>query len=377
MDSTTMSTSGWPSADRLKQDERFMLEALRLARRGLGATSPNPMVGAVVVRDGAIVGQGYHHRAGEPHAEIHALDAAGSLAHGATLYCNLEPCSHTGRTGPCVERVVAAGIARVVAAVDDPNPLVRGRGIAYLRAHGVEVEVGLARRAAVRLNETFFTFARFGRPFVTMKVALSADGRIAGANGRPVRLTSDESNARVHALRADVDAIGVGSGTMLADDPLLTARGTARTRPLVRVVFDSRLRTPPSARVFGTLEAGPVIVVTSHEAVVSDGSQVSALEAAGAVVAGTAPHDLGEALRLLAERDVTSLLLEGGATLHRTAWQASLVDRVQVFRTPQVLGPSGLAWFASPEHLFAGMHERRREACGPDVLEEGDVHGID
>lgn len=369
--------SAGASADREPKDARFMREALRLAQRGRGTTSPNPMVGAVIVRDGVIVGEGYHHRAGAPHAEIHALHAAGPSARGATLYCSLEPCCHTGRTGPCVEQVVAAGIGRVVVAVEDPNPRVRGGGIEYLRAHGVAVDVGVERPAAIRLNEAYLRFVRDGRPFVIMKVALSADGRIAGARGQPVRLTSDDANARVHALRAEVDAIGIGSGTMLADDPRLTVRGTPRVRPLVRVVFDRRLRTPPTARVFGTLEAGPIIVVTTAEALEHRGTQALALEAVGASVACAAQDDLGAAFRLLAERELTSLLLEGGATLHREAWQSGLVDRVQIYRTPRTLGASGLAWFSSPEALLGALSERRVQTCGADVLEEGDVHGID
>ena len=242
----------------------YMTRALFHAARGRGRTSPNPMVGAVVVSpDGVVLGQGFHARAGEPHAEIYALDAAGEGAQGATLYCTLEPCSHVGRTGPCVVRIVEAGIARVVAAVEDPNPLVRGRGFAYLKGHGVDVEVGLGAATATCLNQPFFTLTREQRPFVVLKAATSLDGCIAESPGRRTSLTSDVANRHAQRVRAEVDAIGVGSGTVLADDPLLTPRGPFRERPLTRVIFDRRLRTPPEARVLSTRDAGPVIIVTT------------------------------------------------------------------------------------------------------------------
>src|SRR5688500_2697577 len=245
-------------------DLEYMNRALDLAERGRGTTSPNPMVGSVIVReDGTIVGQGYHERAGEPHAEVHALDEAGDLARGASLYCSLEPCSHVGRTGPCVERVAAAGIARVVAATGDPDPRVSGRGFDFLRHKGIEVVVGTGRDRALRLNRPYFTFKTKHRPFVIMKAATSLDNRIAAKAGERTAISSDDSLRHSHAVRAEIDAIAVGSGTILADDPLLTAREIHRRRPLVRVLFDRRLRTPPSARVFSTLDAGPVIIMTT------------------------------------------------------------------------------------------------------------------
>src|SRR5205823_2198174 len=237
-----------------------------LAARGRGRTSPNPMVGAVIVApDGVVVGHGFHERAGEPHAEVRALAMAGPQARGATLYCTLEPCAHVGRTGPCAGRIVDAAIRRVVAAVEDPNPIVRGRGFEFLRAHGIEVDVGVGADAAVRLNQPFFTRMRQQRPFVVLKAATSLDGRIAHTRSRRTRLTSAPADRHAHAVRAEIDAIGVGSGTVLADDPLLTARGVYRARPLTRVIFDRRLRTPPSARLLSTADAGPVIIVTTAE----------------------------------------------------------------------------------------------------------------
>src|SRR5471032_893352 len=244
-----------------------MERALFHAGRGRGRTSPNPLVGAVIVSpDGVIVGQGFHERAGEAHAEVRALAEAGERARGATLYCTLEPCCHLGRTGPCVHRIVAAGVARVVAAVEDPNPLVSGRGFAFLRAAGVAVDVGLFAGAAAALNQAFFTLMLEGRPFVVLKAATSLDGFIAERPGHRTPLTSAEANRHAHRIRAEVDAIGVGIGTVISDDPILTARGVYRERPLTRVVFDRQLRTPPDARLLSTPEAGPVIIVTTPSA---------------------------------------------------------------------------------------------------------------
>ena len=245
----------------------YMARALFHAGRGRGRTSPNPLVGAVVVSaDDIVVGYGYHERAGEAHAEVRALDMAGSRAKGSTLYCNLEPCCHVGRTGPCVVRIVEADVARVVAATEDPDPLVRGRGFAFLREHGVRVEVGPEAETATLLNQPFFTRIREERPFVTLKAAVSLDGHVAAEPGRPTALTSAQANRHAHAFRAEVDAIAVGVGTVLADDPQLTARGAYRAQPLVRVVFDRQLRLPPEARVLSTGEAGPVIIVTTAAA---------------------------------------------------------------------------------------------------------------
>src|SRR5439155_6247348 len=233
-----------------------MRRALEHARRGLGRTTPNPIVGAcVITAEGVIVGDGAHERAGEPHAEVHALNEARERARGATLYCTLEPCSHTGRTGPCTERIIAAGIRRVVAAMEDPFPLVSGRGFAALRAHGVDVLEGVGREASARLNQPFLTAVREGRPFVIVKAATSIDGRIAAAPGARTQLTSGEAQRHAQYVRAQVDAIGIGSETLLVDDPLLTVRDVYRERPLVRVVFDRRRRTPSTARIFSTLDA--------------------------------------------------------------------------------------------------------------------------
>jgi diaminohydroxyphosphoribosylaminopyrimidine deaminase / 5-amino-6-(5-phosphoribosylamino)uracil reductase len=351
-----------------------MERALFLADRGRGRTSPNPMVGAVVVSDDdVVVGQGAHERAGGPHAEIHALNAAGARARGATLYCTLEPCSHVGRTGPCTERIVEAGITRVVAAMEDPNPLVHGRGFAFLRAHGVEIAVGVGEAAARALNQPFLTLVGQGRPFVIAKAAVSADGYIAAAAGVRTHLTSAAADRHAHAIRAEVDAIAVGSGTILSDDPLLTARGPFRERPLIRVIFDRRLRTQASARVLSTGITGPVMIVTTGK---SPDFHVrrERLEAAGATVQVVRDGTLASALDRLGALGLGSLLLEGGAELHAAAWNEGVVDFVRLYVTPHML-KAGVPLFAGRQVSIAALASRRVRVIGSDTLIEGYVHG--
>lgn len=353
-------------------DTAWMRQALFHAARAQGQTTPNPMVGAIVVGpDGVVVGRGRHHRAGGPHAEALALDDAGPLARGATMYVTLEPCCHVGRTGPCTRRIIEAGIARVVGAVVDPNPRVSGKGFAELEAAGVHVDVGLDAAEAERLNAGFFSTQRRGRPLVIAKIATSLDGRIASRSGARTALTSSLANRRTHLLRASVDAIGVGSGTIVADDPLLTARACYRDRPLVRVVFDRRLRTPPSARLFSTLEQGPVIMVTTAAAIGSDAAR--RLEAAGATLAGGS-GDLAEAIQGLLAWDISTLLLEGGTALHAAAWQAGVVDRVVRIVAPVTLGPSGVPWMGVDLMPTSALTPVRIEPRGPDMWIESDVH---
>ena len=356
-------------------DVDYMARALALAERGRGRTSPNPMVGAVLVDDeGVVVGRGFHEFAGGPHAEIHALRDAGDRARGTTLYCTLEPCSHEGRTGPCAPRVAAAGIRRVVIASEDPNPLVNGSGSALLRAQGIDVISGVLETEARDLNRPFFTMMQRRRPFITMKVALSADRRIAAEPGTRTPMTGPAANRYIHRERAEVDAIAIGSGTVLADDPSLTARGAWRARPLVRVVFDSRLRTPPGARLLSTLAEGPVIIISTASAIDAAPERLADLVEAGAEVHG-APEGgrLPAAVEWLATRGVSSLIVEGGALLHRAFWDAGLVDRVQIFRTPVTLGPRGVVWLTEPLALRA----LTETPLGADTLIEGYVHRID
>ena len=351
-----------------------MRRAIEHARRGLGRTAPNPIVGACIVSpEGVVVGQGAHERAGDRHAEIHALEEAGEAARGATLYCTLEPCAHTGRTGPCTERIIAAGIARVVAAMEDPFPQVSGRGVAILRAHGIAVEVGLGREEAVRLNQPFLTSVRYGRPFVIAKAAASIDGRIAAATGERTQITGIEARRRAQHDRAWIDAIAVGSETVLVDDPLLTAREVYRERPLTRVVFDRRLRTPLQSRIFSTPGDGPVLIVTTEESAREAASRATALERAGATIVAPPEPGLLGALRALHVREIQSLLVEGGAALHGALWDADLVDYVQLYVAPVTLGARGVP--LDPRTFStAALFDRVVEPLAGDVMIRGYVH---
>lgn len=351
-----------------------MNRALECAVRGLGRTTPNPIVGACVVSDeGVVVGQGAHERAGEAHAEINALDEAGETARGATLYCTLEPCSHHGRTGPCTERIISAGIRRVVAAMEDPFPQVNGRGFARLRERGIEVVVGVGRAAAVRLNQPFLTSVRDGRPFVILKAAASLDGRISVRSGVRTQITSVAAFRRAQYDRAWVDAVGVGSETILVDDPMLTVREVYRERPLTRVVFDRRLRIEPSARVFSTVADGPILIVTTEAALRGSGARVAALERAGATLVVPADPGIKGALRELSARDVQAILIEGGAALHAAVWDANFADYVQLYVAPTALGDDGVPLDSRAFSTFALFH-RHVEVLGADVIIEGYVH---
>jgi diaminohydroxyphosphoribosylaminopyrimidine deaminase / 5-amino-6-(5-phosphoribosylamino)uracil reductase len=357
-------------------DAFFMRKAIALAERGRGTTSPNPLVGALVVDgDGVIVGRGAHRVAGGPHAEVIALEDAAGKARGATLYCTLEPCSHTGRTGPCAPLVSAAGIARAVIAIDDPNPLVNGRGLRHLRERGVDVTVGIERERAAEQNAVFLTNVLSGRPHVILKAALSADGKLAAAPGVRTVLTGPAADRRIHRQRAEVDAIAVGSGTMLVDDPLLTARGAFRGRPLTRVIFDRRLRTPATARVFSTLDAGPVIIVSTARMCADNPRAADALSAAGARMLGV-QGGLESALPVLMRHGVSSMVLEGGADLHRAALDAGVVDAVHLYLAPRLLGPAAVDWIGGGRLSWEGLSDRRAIWLGDIVLVEGYVHRI-
>jgi diaminohydroxyphosphoribosylaminopyrimidine deaminase/5-amino-6-(5-phosphoribosylamino)uracil reductase len=355
-------------------DRAFMERALFLAERGRGTTSPNPLVGAVVVSAaGVVVGHGAHRQAGGPHAEVFALDEAGSLARGGTIYSTLEPCNHTGRTGPCVERIIAAGITRVVAAVRDPNERVRGGGFDALRARGVEVSVGVGADEAKRQNAPFLTWVSKHRPFVILKAAVSADG-FMGRVGARTPLTGPAAHRYFHRQRAEIDAIAVGAGTILADNPRLTARGAYRGRPLTRVVFDGRGRSPGASQVFSTLEHGPVIMVVAASASMHDPIEHIRLEREGVLIDRQVERNLPQVVSWLAARGILTLLVEGGAKLHQEFCDAGLVDSVEIVRTPHVLGggvalaPTLKKWL---DH-HAGSSER---ALGDDTLIEFDVHG--
>jgi diaminohydroxyphosphoribosylaminopyrimidine deaminase/5-amino-6-(5-phosphoribosylamino)uracil reductase len=323
----------------MEQDRRYMQLALDLARAASGQTSPNPLVGAVVVKDGAVIGMGAHLKAGEPHAEVYALRMAGERAAGATLYVTLEPCSHHGKTPPCADAVIAAGISRVVVAVLDPNPLVAGSGVDRLRAAGLEVAVGVCEQEAKRLNEVFFHYITTKRPFVTVKTASTLDGKIASVTGHSRWITGEAARSQVHEMRRQHDAILVGAGTVLADDPELTARhnGQLFGRQPVRIILDSRLRTPLTARVLQT-EQAPTWIVTTTE---SSPEKRGDVEAKGVVIIALEPPlTVDKVLEALGERGITSLLVEGGAEVNGSFLQARAIQKVVSYISLKLIGGS-------------------------------------
>ncbi len=327
-------------------DQRFMQLALTLGRRGLGNTWPNPAVGAVLVRDGVIVGRGWTQAGGRPHAEVEALAQAGAKARGATLYVTLEPCSHHGRSPPCADALIAAGVARVVSAIEDPNPAVAGQGHAKLRAAGIKVDIGIGAAEAARDHAGHFRKVRDGRPHVILKLAVSSDGKIAGAGGQRVAITSSAAQQRVHLLRAQCDAILVGIGTVLADDPELTCRlpGLAPRSP-VRVVLDRALRIPGASKLVHSARTTPLWLIAAETA---EAAAATKLTAAGAEilrlnVEPDAPSfDLGLVLPLLAARGISRLMVEGGAQVAASLLKQNLVDEIWLLRGPAPIGDDGV-----------------------------------
>jgi diaminohydroxyphosphoribosylaminopyrimidine deaminase/5-amino-6-(5-phosphoribosylamino)uracil reductase len=317
-------------------DHRYMARALQLAERGLFTTDPNPRVGCVLVKDDTIVGEGWHQRAGEAHAEINALQAAGSEAKGATAYVTLEPCCHHGRTAPCSDALIAAGVARVVVAMQDPNPQVAGQGIAQLEKAGIETSNGIMQAQAEALNPGFIQRMSHGRPYVRGKLAMSADGRTAMASGESQWITGAQARQDVQRLRARSAAIVTGIGTVLADDPSLTARVEEEVKQPLRVVLDSRLQMPPMAKML-TLP-GRTLVLTAS----SDEQKARVLRKAGAEVevlqANNGRVDLNAALECLARHDVNEVLVEAGATLCGAFLQADLFDELVVYMAPMFMG---------------------------------------
>jgi len=357
-------------------DRIYMRRALRLAEKGRGRTSPNPMVGAVIVARREIVGQDYHHRAGEPHAEILALDAAGARARGATLYVTLEPCCHIRkRTPPCVPTLIHSGLKRIVVAMPDPNPLVKRRGVARLRQAGIEVSVGCLGEEAERLNEIYVHWVRTGRPFVIMKAAMTLDGKIATANGQSKWISGEEARRQVHRLRSQVDAVIIGIGTVLQDDPELTARLVDRhARQPLRVILDSRLRIPLRARVLSQARQAGVLIATTRHA---PPSRIAALKQRGAeVLILPAEHgnvSLKACLTTLGRQGITSLLLEGGSEVNATALRSGLLNRLQLYVAPALLGgqdAKGLIGGASPASISASwpLNDLQVQRVGKDLL---------
>lgn len=321
-------------------DELFMKEALRLARKGLGHASPNPMVGALIVRNGQIVARGYHRRAGANHAEVEAIGGIGGRARKRdTLYVTLEPCNHQGRTPPCTEAILEAGIGCVVVGMKDPNPKVKGGGCEYLREKGLEVKVGVLEEECRRLNESYLKFVTAGRPFVIAKSAMTMDGWTATSTGHSKWITNERSRRFVHLLRQRVDGVMVGVGTILKDDPLLTTRLKGRKgRDPIRIVVDTHLRTPPGARIFETGSGMTVIAVGEHapkEAM--DTMRKKGVKVVTCPVKGERV-DLEALMDILGGMSLASLLLEGGATLMGSMLRAGLVDKFYLFMAPRIMG---------------------------------------
>ncbi|TMJ13983.1 MAG: bifunctional diaminohydroxyphosphoribosylaminopyrimidine deaminase/5-amino-6-(5-phosphoribosylamino)uracil reductase RibD [Alphaproteobacteria bacterium] len=356
-------------------DRRFMQLALMLGRRGQGRTWPNPAVGAVVVRDGVIVGRGWTQPGGRPHAEPEALRRAGEAAQGATLYVTLEPCSHVGKSPPCVDAIIAAGIARVVSAIEDPNPEVAGQGHAKLRAAGIKVDVGLGAEEAARDHAGHFRRVRDKRPHVILKLAVSPDDKIAAAGHTPVAITGEAARTQVHLLRAQCDAILVGIGTVLADDPLLTCRLPGmEARSPVRVVLDRALRIPGTSRLVHSARETPLWVVTSELAEAAAAMKLGAAGAQVIRVATTSPPglDVLDVLHALAVRGITRLMVEGGARVASSFVAAGLVDEVWLLRGSETVGAGGVAALAalplSAITQSPGLKVRASESLGKDTL---------
>jgi diaminohydroxyphosphoribosylaminopyrimidine deaminase / 5-amino-6-(5-phosphoribosylamino)uracil reductase len=361
-------------------DIRFMEHALDLARKGIGLASPNPMVGCVIVRDGQVVGEGFHQYESRDHAEIVALKSAGEKARGAALYVNLEPCNHTGRTGPCTEPIIAAGVSRVIAAMQDPNPATSGRGFDRLRAAGIEVLSGVLEQEAQQLNECFACWIRMGKPFVTLKSALTLDGQLSlpkpKKRSTDTWITSEESRAEVQRMRHASDALLTGIGTVLADDPLLTDRsGLPRRRRLLRAVLDSRLRLPPKSRIVKTSDDDLLV----YTAAALNSAKARKLQNAGVelvrVQAWQGKLDLHAVLAELGRRDILSVLLEAGPSLNGSALSAGLVHKLVLFYARKIVGETGVpfAHMANPDRLW--LQNSRVRQIGPDFCIEAYLRG--
>jgi diaminohydroxyphosphoribosylaminopyrimidine deaminase/5-amino-6-(5-phosphoribosylamino)uracil reductase len=373
------------TAPTVAADAVFMDRALELAARGVALTSPNPMVGAVLVRKGKIVGEGFHTYEGVRHAEIVALETAGEDARGATLYINLEPCCHMGRTGPCTNALISAGVERVVVAMMDMNPAVAGRGFKHLRAAGIEVITGLREEEARRLNETFAQWIITRRPLVTLKSALTLDGQLVLPNPRGSRrpplkgrwISSPESRAEVQRMRHVSDVLLTGIGTVLVDDPLLTDRsGLPRRRKLLRVVMDSRLRLPLRSKLVRSADGDLLVFTRARE----DSPKARALRRAGVEVVRIAARGARPGLRAviaeLGRREILSVLLEAGATLNSAALAAGIVDKMRVFLAPKIAGFKGVA--AAPNGFQAAceLHNITMAQFGADFAFEGYLHDV-
>jgi len=358
-----------------------MEHALALARKGIGLASPNPHVGCVIVRDGQIVGEGFHQYEWRDHAEIVALKSAGEKARGATLYVNLEPCNHTGRTGPCTEAIIAAGVRRVVAAMQDPNPATSGRGFERLRAANIEAVCGVLEDDARRLNEAFTCWIRTKKPFVTLKSALTLDGQLALPKSQQRKrrnwITSEESRAEVQRMRHASDAVLTGIGTILADDPLLTDRsGLPRRKRLLRVILDTKLRLPSNSRIVQTADddllvftAAPLDSPKARKLQKKGVELVRARERRGRI-------DMNAVLAELGKREVVSALLESGPTLNGAALSAGVVHKLMLFYAKKFAGETGVPFARMPRLIEAPLLNLRVQQFGPDVAIEAYLQDI-
>jgi diaminohydroxyphosphoribosylaminopyrimidine deaminase / 5-amino-6-(5-phosphoribosylamino)uracil reductase len=366
-----------------------MQHALSLARKGVGLASPNPTVGCLLVRDGQIVGEGFHQYDWRDHAEIVALKSAGEKARGATMYVTLEPCDHTGRTGPCTEAIIAAGVQRVVGAMDDPNPRNSGRGFERLRAAGIEVSSGICAEEARRLNEAFACWIRTKKPFVTLKSALTLDGQLAlpglriklnkkyAANKRENWITSEESRAEVYRMRHASDALLTGINTIKVDDPLLTDRsGLPRRRPLLRVILDSRLTLSPLSRIVQTAD-DDLLVFTGQK---PSSEKMRALEQRGVEIVRTTTRrgriNLEDVLTELAQREILSVLLEAGPTLNGAALAAGVVHKLFLFYAPKISGETRVPFALAPNLKLPPLQHVRTHTFGPDIALEAALQDV-
>jgi len=365
--------------------EYYMRRALDLARRGEGFTSPNPMVGAVVVKDGRIVGEGYHQAAGLPHAEVNALDDAGEEAHGAVLYVTLEPCNHTGRTPPCTEKIIRSGIRTVVTAMDDPNPRVAGGGHTALAAQDIQVQRGVCEPEARRQNEAFVKYICTGRPFVTLKCAATLDGRIATRTGDARWVTGPASRRQVHRIRHAVDGIMVGINTVRADDPSLTTRLPADVQPdprdPVRIILDSRLSISENAGILRLDSEAVTLIICADSVPDTARTQIErpGVEVVTIPTGSDGRIDLAALMQYLGDRDITSLLIEGGSRVIAAALNAGIVDKAMFFYAPKILGgDDGVPICAGPSRDSMGdsirLTDVRTERFEDDLLVEGYVH---
>ncbi len=359
-----------------RQKYNLMRYALRLARRGAGRVSPNPMVGAVVVKDGRILGRGYHREFGSPHAEVVALEEAGKAARGATLFVTLEPCCHYGKTPPCTDRIIAAGIKKVIVAMQDPNPQVNGQGLRILQEHGIEVESGILEQAARELNAAFVKYIRERLPLVTLKIAQTLDGRVADARRRSQWISSELSRKRVHRWRSEAGAVLVGIGTVLEDDPSLTVRLVRGPQPW-RIVLDSDLRIPLQARLLNDAYVERTIIMTSQEA---DPQKAAEIEKRGArlIRLNRHPNDglpLRPVLQHLAAMNIAHVLVEGGSRIFSAFLQEKLADKLAVFIAPKLFG-TGLHTLEFPGYSAERplrLKQVRWRRVGEDVLLTADL----